>query len=158
MAAGQRMSLLNNSLTGSGLFQPLQLPQQPAGFQYGLPVGQSPITNATVQSNLAIANGQGQPGGFFDWWGNNGESVTQGIGALSGLASLYAGFKALGMQEDQFKLNKEVTMRNFNASATDYNNRQKDTYIARSTHAARAGKEFAPMETWLQGRTIEKMS
>ena len=72
------------------------------------------------QANTAFNN---QNTGFD--WGMNPDTfgaIGQGLGGLSSLAQIYGMFQALGLQKKAFKFAQEGTKRNFNASATGFNN------------------------------------
>ena len=53
--------------------------------------------------------------------------ITQGLGAFTSLANLYGMFKNQKLQKKAFAFSQEGTKRNFNASATGFNN-QVDQY------------------------------
>lgn len=148
------------------------------GFHMGLPqqqqfgsfgnFGQNSNPNFGLQQNgnpmsafnQAGFSGQSQnsPGGFQNFFGNGTgmENLTQGISAFGSLASIYSGFKSMGMAKDQFKFQKNAFNKNFNASATAFNNTQKDRWAAANASASSRGQSFQGMDAWLSGRTIDK--
>lgn len=72
------------------------------------------------QNSLPNFGGANQGTGF-DWAGL-GQGVSQGMGGLTSLAQIYGMFQNLGLQKKAFKFAREGTKRNFNASATGFNN------------------------------------
>jgi hypothetical protein len=156
------MGLFNNSLMGNGLFGNQT---QSMGLNYNQP---NPAMNIVGNQNqmgfnpLNLTAGAGQNpngGGLLNWWGNNGQSVTQGIGALTGLANLYAGFKALGMQEDQMNFSMDATRTQINNNVQDYENKLRDQHTQRSAWRERVGGEqFASWDDWSKDRKLERMS
>jgi hypothetical protein len=139
----------------NGVFTPLGGgSQQP--FNYGLQPGQSPVSQSTINTNLAnlAANNNGPMSAFGNFWNNNGQGIMQGLGAVTGLANLYAGFRALGMQEDQFDFQKEAWNKNYNNQVKDYENRLRDRWAAvRNAREAR-GKSYQSLDAYLGERSL----
>ena len=97
------------------------------------------------------------PGGTFSKIGGvlGSQGFANGLGAFSTLASIYTGFKGLGLAKDQLNFQKSSFNKNFNASAKDYENKLKDKWNARNNAAAARGKTFAGMDEWVSGRSIK---
>lgn len=114
-----------------------------------------------LQSNPALVQtgaGSGGSGGLFSTiFGTLGSQGFQnGLSAFGNLANIYAGFKSLGLAEDQLDFAKSSFNRNFEASAKAYNNELKDQWEARTAGAAARGRSYEGMDTWLSGRTINE--
>jgi hypothetical protein len=82
--------------------------------------------------------------------------VSQGLGAFSSLAQIYAGFKAMKLAKDQFKFQKEAWNKNYQAGVKDYENTLKDKWAARSASAAARGTDFQSMSSYVDPRKIDK--
>lgn len=106
--------------------------------------GQSPlfgINNGKLVSlgNLA-SGGSGSGLSMQDWFGNQGiiGGVTQGLGALSGLATGIGGYlngrKQLSLMKDQLNFMKEAANRNYNAQVQTYNTALSDRYRGRASY------------------------
>lgn len=112
------MGLFDQQQAPQGSFNPyLQSNNQAAlpGMDYG--------TLGQYGGNVQLPGSGGDGGGFN--WGMNPESmgmIGQGLGGLTSLAQIYGMFQNLGMQKKAFKFAREGTKRNFNASATAFNN------------------------------------
>lgn len=106
---------------------------------FGPDLGGNPNQNFNVTGNQMVSDpqsyytmgGWGSPGGQSPGggsgfnWGLNPETfgaVGQGIGGLTSLAQIYGMFQSMGLQKKAFKFGQEGTKRNFNASATGFNN------------------------------------
>ena len=98
-----------------------------------------------------------QPGGMFSKIGGvlGSQGFANGVGAFSTLASIYTGFKGLGLAKDQLNFQKSSFNKNFNASAKSYENQLKDKWGARSRAAASRGREFEGMDKWVSDRSIK---
>ena len=78
-----------------------------------------------------------------------------GLGAFSTLASIYTGFKGLGLAKDQLNFQKSSFNKNFAASAKAYETDLKDRWAKRSRAAASRGREFEGMDKWVGSRSIK---
>jgi hypothetical protein len=78
--------------------------------------------------------------------------VSQGLGAFSNLASLYAGFKALQLQKDQFRFQKDAWNKNYNNQLKDYENTLKDRWTARNAWAQNNNRSYDSMSSWVGSR------
>jgi hypothetical protein len=83
------------------------------------------------------------------------EGFQSGMGAFNTLASMYTGFKALGLAKDQLNFQKKSFNQNFNAQAQSYNNALKDRWAARNASAQTRGRAMPGMDQWMSGRQIE---
>jgi len=95
--------------------------------------------------------------GLFSQMGNlfGSEKFATGAGAFSTLASMYAGFKGLGLAKDTLNFQKGAFNKNFNASAKDYENTLKDRWTARNASAGARGQSFQGMDQWVGDRAID---
>jgi hypothetical protein len=80
--------------------------------------------------------------------------IGAGAGAFSSLANIYAGFKALKLQKNQFKFQKQAWNKNYNNQVKDYQNRLTDRWSARSNSAAARGGSFASMGNYVGSRAL----
>lgn len=149
------------SFTGSGgLLNPGNNPS--AGFMPGYNPAYSTLGGQTPQSfygNGLVADPaqQGIGGLFGKIFGTLGsEGFQSGVSAFGNLANIYAGFKSLGLAEDQLDFAKSSFNRNFSAQAKSYNNELKDRWEARQAGASARGRNYETMGSWLQGRTIDE--
>lgn len=118
--------------------------------------GTQNFNTQTPQMNYANVGGGGNPmSAFGNFWNNNGQGIMGGLGAATGLMNLYSGFKALGMQEDQFDFQKEAWTKNYNNQVKDYENRIKDRWESKSNAAASRGKEYASLESYVADRKLD---
>lgn len=97
------------------------------------------------------SGGVGQGTGFD--WGGIGQGVTQGLGGLTSLAQIYGMFQNLGLQKKAFKFAQEGTKRNFNASATGFNNEVNRRGNSEAAYAAQnpgygSLTEYGKVEKW----------
>jgi len=104
--------------------------------------------------------GQGtglEEGGIFSriFKGMNSEGFQGGLSSFGNMARIYTGLKALGLAKDQFKFSKEAFNRNFEASATGFNNALKDKWAATNATQQTRGNSFQSMDKWLSGRTVD---
>ena len=83
------------------------------------------------------------------------QTVSQGLGAFSSLAQIYAGFKAMKLAKDQFKFQKEAWNKNYQAGVKDYENTLKDRWAARSASSAARGTGFESMSNYVQPRALD---
>ena len=87
-------------------------------------------TNAGTGSGLSLS----------DVFGNQGiiGGVTQGLGALAGLASGIGGYingrKQISLMKDQLNFMKDAAKRNYNAQVQTYNTSLSDRYRGRSSY------------------------
>lgn len=70
--------------------------------------------------SISDYGGLGSNEGF--WNSDMFDKIGQGLGGLSSLAQIYGMFQSLGLQKKAFRFAQEGTKRNFNASATGFNN------------------------------------
>ena len=105
------------------------------------------------QNSLPQMGGVGQGTGFD--WGGVGQGITQGLGGLTSLAQIYGMFQNLGLQKKAFKFAREGTKRNFNASATGFNNEVQRREGAAQAYAQQNGGDYASLQNY--GR-VEKWS
>lgn len=109
-----------------------------------------------------FGNGSGllqqQQGGLFSKIGNvlGSPGFASGMGAFNTLATMYTGFKALGLAKDQLSFQKKSFNRNFAASAKAYNNEQRERYNANAaSQRARGGTMPVSEQQWLDKRSID---
>lgn len=100
--------------------------------------------------NSIASYGQAGQGTGFDWAGL-GQGVSQGLGGLTSLAQIYGMFQNLGLQKKAFKFAQEGTKRNFNASATGFNNEIQRRQGAEAAYAAQ--NEYGSLQ---QYGTVDK--
>ncbi len=81
-------------------------------------------------------------------------TVGQGLGAFSSLANIYAGFKAMKLQKQQFQFQKDAFNKNYNAQVKDYENTLKQRWAARSNSAAARGGSFESMSSYVGSRAL----
>lgn len=117
----------------------------------------SPVQGAAMNQNLAGVGQQTNP--LMQSWGQLGAlgkvgAVSQGLGAFSSLANIYAGFKALKMQEKQFDFAKESWNKNYNNQVKDYENTLKDRWAARNASAGARGGSYETMGNWVGSRAL----
>lgn len=79
---------------------------------------------------------------------------SQGLGALSNLASLYSGFKALSLQKKQFEFAKDAWNKNYSNQVKDYENTLKDRWAARNASAGARGGSYESMGSWVGSRAL----
>jgi hypothetical protein len=82
------------------------------------------------------------------------QGISQGLGAFSSLAQIYAGFKAMKLAKDQFKFQKEAWNKNYQAGVKDYENTLKDRWEAKSASAAARGGSYESMASFVEPRAI----
>ena len=70
------------------------------------------------------------------------QGIGQGLGAFTSLANIYGMFKSLGLQQDAFKFAQKGTKKNFNASATGFNNQVDKYNTAREASASYNGRDL----------------
>lgn len=78
--------------------------------------------------------------------------ISQGLGAFSNLANLYAGFKALSLQKKQFKFARDAWTKNYNNQLKDYENTLKDRWTARNAWAQNNNQSYESMGSWVGSR------
>lgn len=81
-------------------------------------------------------------------------AVGQGVNAFSSLANLYAGFKALRLQEKQFDFARDAWNKNYNNQVKDYENTLKDRWAARNASASARGGSYDSMASWVGNRSL----
>ena len=117
---------------------------------YGIPGGQSPQDFYGVGGGAASAD--------TGWSGltlpQQFGVVSQGLGAFSNLASLYAGFKALSLQKKQFEFAKDSWNKNYANQVKDYENTLKDRWAARNAWAQNNGRTYESMASWVGSRAL----
>jgi hypothetical protein len=82
---------------------------------------------------FASSTGSNAPGGIF---GNTGlgmniPTLQLGFQGLSSLANLYGGLKSLGLAQNQFDFQKQMTQKNYANSVASYNTALTDKATAR---------------------------
>lgn len=87
--------------------------------------------------------------------------VSEGLGALGSLANLYAGFKALRLQEKQFDFAKDAWNKNYNNQVKDYENTLRDRWLARDAGSRAGGSsgyheggQYQDMGSWVSARGL----
>lgn len=80
--------------------------------------------------------------------------VSQGLGAFSNLASLYAGFKALSLQKKQFQFAKDAWNKNYANQVKDYENTLRDQWAARRASAGARGGGYQSLGSYLGDRAL----
>lgn len=116
-----------------------------------------PLQSQPFQMPGLTQGGGNQGGGLFSniWQGIGGmQGLNTGISAFSNLANIYAGFKSLGLAEDQLDFAKSSFNRNFEAQAKAYNNELRDQWAARNASAKVRGDNFQGMDAWLSDRKV----
>lgn len=101
------------SLTGTAGFGSLNT--------FGMP-------SATGGGNLPSLGSGATPGGF----GMNIPTLQLGLGGLSTLTNLYTGLKALGLAQDQFNFQRDMTNKNYANSVAAYNTSLTDKANSRA--------------------------
>lgn len=124
---------------------------------YGAVPQQSPVQGAAM--NQSIVPGADQTNPLMMDWGQLGTVgklgvVSQGLGAFSNLAGLYAGFKALSLQKKQFEFAKDAWNKNYANQVKDYENTLKDRWAARNASAAARGGSYESMGSWVGSRAL----
>jgi len=131
------------------IFNPGQQQQQQSGG-FGVPFSLDFLQNGLVDPGAAKG-----PFGGLDL-PDKFSVINSGVGAFSTLANMYAGFKALGLQKDQFNFQKEAFSKNFGANAKAFNNEVKDRGISRQASRGARGGSFdsASLESFVAYRRI----
>ena len=80
--------------------------------------------------------------------------ISQGLGAFSNLASLYAGFKALSLQKKQFQFAKDAWNKNYANQVKDYENTLRDQWAARRASAGARGGGYPSLGSYLGDRAL----
>jgi hypothetical protein len=119
---------------------------------------QSSVAGAAINQNIGGAATQQ----FNPWtasWGQLGTAgklgvVSQGLGAFSNLASLYAGFKALSLQKKQFQFAKDAWNKNYGNQVKDYENTLRDQWAARRASAGARGGSYQSLGGYLGDRAL----
>lgn len=101
--------------------------------QYGQP---SPTMGAGAPSpdilGNTITDGAQTPGLFSgSGFGMNIPTLQLGLGGLSTLSNLYGGLKSLGLAQDQFNFQKQLSQTNLANSTQSYNTQLSDKATAR---------------------------
>lgn len=137
-----------------GIFDNMSVPQQ--GFDNGLGFQNYLQSSAGGLSNPAVPGAQNPLTMNWNQLGALGKMgvVSQGLGAFGSLASLYSGFKALKLQEDQFDFTKQAWNKNYNNQVKDYENTLKDRWAARNASAAAGGQSYESMGSWVGSRSL----
>lgn len=114
------------------------------------------IMNPSSDSFVTPFSGDGGAGGGWTGmdFGQKMGAVTQGLGAFSSLANIYAGFKAMKLEKDKFKFSKDAWNKNYNAQVKDYENTLKDRWAARRSANAARGQDFQSMSTYVGERAL----
>ena len=124
---------------------------------YGYAPQASPAQGAAVNSNLVGLPQQQNPllmdYGQLGTLGKIGV-VSQGLGAFSNLASLYAGFKALSLQKKQFQFAKDAWNKNYANQVKDYENTLRDQWAARRASAGARGGGYQSLGGYLGDRAL----
>lgn len=134
-----------------GIFDQAQ--QQPASFSPYLQANNAAALPGMDYGSLGMfgSGGGGAPGGGgnqpFDWSGL-GQGVTQGLGGLTSLAQIYGMFQNLGLQKKAFKFAQQGTKRNFNASATGFNNEVQRREGASAAYAQQNGGDLSSLQSY----------
>lgn len=143
------------------ILNPLQtLGQYTAGGGAGqVSTGQMQAMGANVpQSTAQLMMPQQNQGGIFaglgDWLNNNGGAVSTGLEAFTGLANLYTGFKALGLQEDAFDFQKDAWWKNYNNQVQDYENQLRKNHRVNELAAAKQGRDYQTLDSYLGDRQL----
>jgi hypothetical protein len=75
--------------------------------------------------------------------------ISQGLGGLTSLAQIYGMFQNLGLQKKAFKFAQEGTKRNFNASATGFNNEiTRRENLASAYGAANPSGDYGSLQSY----------
>ena len=124
--------------------------------QYGGYTPQQSLIGAGV-TNPTVSGFGSPPGGMFSKIGGvlGSPGFANGLGAFSTLASIYTGFKGLGLAKDQLNFQKSSFNKNFNASAKSYETNLKDRWAKRDRAARSRGREFEGMDKWVSSRSIK---
>lgn len=124
-----------------------------AGYPLSSPIGAGDTTalagNALTQQQNPLMMDWGQLGTL----GKIGV-VSQGLGAFSNLASLYAGFKALSLQKKQFQFAKDAWNKNYANQVKDYENTLRDRWAARRASAGARGGSYQSLGGYLNDRAL----
>jgi len=146
----------NNANQSSSGFGPIDFSNQDQSH-----IAQSSAINAGntagIFPELDVLNPSNQTGGGtfgdLDFRGKIG-AIGTGFQAFSSLANIYAGFKAIKLQKDQFKFQKEAFNKNFAAQAKSFENELRDRFAARSASAQVNNRDFQSLSTFLDQRAI----
>lgn len=129
----------------------------PTGFENGLGF-QNYLLDGTQSGTAGLPN---QSPWMMDWGqlgiGGKLGVVSQGLGAFSNLANIYAGFKAMKLQRDQFNFAKEAWQKNYNNQVKDYENTLKDRWTARAAGYIAGGGDpnnLTSMGSWVAQRGL----
>ena len=110
-------------------------------FGYGTGYGTGNDAWATLPYNQLGGLGK------MSFWAN-------GIGAFAGLANIYAGFKALKLQQQAFDFQRKSWKMNYANQVKDYENQLRDRWAARNAAAAARGRNFQSLGDWLNQRSL----
>ena len=137
---------------------------------YGMNYGPTPSAPNFSAYNSGIPF-SAQNGGFGAWPGQMPaqqpqglnvpgmfQGISQGLGAFTSLAQVYGMIQNLGLQKKAFKVSEEGTKRNFNASATAYNDAVASKETARNAYANANGQDYNSFYKYGTGKTIDKWS
>jgi hypothetical protein len=91
---------------------------------FGMP---SPTSGANPDTISGLGSVPGANGGL----GLNIPTLQLGLQGLSSIANLYTGLKALGLAQDQFSFQKQLSQTNLNNSVQSYNTALSDRANAR---------------------------
>lgn len=126
-----------------------------SNFGQAAPMGQITFQDYLSGNPAVQPQSNGLMGSLSQAWQNNPMGVIgQGVSAFGTLASIYSGFKALDLAEDQFSFTKNAWNKNYNNQVKDYENTLKDRWAARQSAAAARGREFESMSSWVGDRRL----
>ncbi|MFP3645223.1 hypothetical protein [Paraburkholderia sp. SIMBA_054] len=83
--------------------------------------------------------------------GMNLPTLQLGLSGLSTLANLYTGLKSLGLAQDQFSFNKDMTQKNYANSVASYNTALTDKANAR---AVTEGQSTAARDAYINANRL----
>lgn len=107
------------------------------GLSYGQSMKGTPSSLAGGERSFmdSMLGGKNTDGSLFNGWGG------AAVGAAGAIFNAYAAMKNYGLANEQFKFNKDMTTRNFNAQANMTNSTMADRQGGRVS--ARGGQDVA---------------
>jgi len=92
----------------------------------------------------------------FDW-GMNPETfgaIGDGVDAFSSLAQIYAGFKAMKLNKEKFRFQKDAWNKGYQNEVKDYENNLKNRWEAQSSAHAARGIDYGTMDSYVNDRRL----
>ncbi|MFP3556412.1 hypothetical protein SB861_37715 [Paraburkholderia sp. SIMBA_049] len=108
----------------------------------------SPTQGANAGGIAGLGGVAGSPSNGL---GMNLPTFQLGLSGLSTLANLYTGLKSLGLAQDQFSFNKDMTAKNYANSVASYNTALSDKANAR---AVTEGQSTAARDAYINANRL----